>query len=130
MLVPAEDAKGLDRVSFLMVNKITTGRDQRTHAVIGGQARGTLVEVESRLPVHLGFGARLAPLAAVRRLSVGRISRPTASKSGTAACTEGQPPLDGRLATRDPNASSFETGWLRTIANGACSLRSAPRQPH
>lgn len=64
VLVPAEDAKGLDRVSFLMVNTITTGRDQRTHAVIGRQARGTLVEVESRLPVYLGFGARLAPLVA------------------------------------------------------------------
>lgn len=55
--VKADKGNGLDRDSFLMVDKITTIRRRNAHAVVGRLEATTLVEVERRLLVFLGFGA-------------------------------------------------------------------------
>lgn len=55
--VPADEENGLEQDSFLMVDKITTVRRSNAHAVVGRLAATTLVELERRLLVFLGFGA-------------------------------------------------------------------------
>lgn len=55
--VPADEGNGLDQDSFLMVDKITTVRRSNAHTVVGRLETTTLVEVERRLLVLLGFGA-------------------------------------------------------------------------
>lgn len=55
--VTADEENGLDRDSFLMVDKITTVRRSNAHAVVGRLEATTLVEFERRLLVFLGFGA-------------------------------------------------------------------------
>lgn len=55
--VTADEGNGLDHDSFLMVDKITTVRRSNAHAVLGRLDATTLVEVERRLLVFLGFGA-------------------------------------------------------------------------
>jgi mRNA interferase MazF len=55
--VTADEGNGLDQDSFLMVDTITTVRRSNAHAVVGRLAATTLVEVERRLLVFLGFGA-------------------------------------------------------------------------
>lgn len=55
--VPADEGNGLDQDSFLMVDKITTVRRSNAHTVVGRLETTTLVEVERRLLVFLGFGA-------------------------------------------------------------------------
>ncbi len=54
--VTADDANGLDKDSYLMVDKVTTVRRTNVHTVIGLLEATTLVEVERRLLVFLGFG--------------------------------------------------------------------------
>lgn len=54
--VPADEANGLDKDSHLMVDKVTTVRRSNVHSVIGRLEATTLVEVERRLLVFLGFG--------------------------------------------------------------------------
>ncbi len=55
--VTPDEGNGLDRHSFLMVDKITTVRRSNAHAVIGRLEATALVEFERRLLVFLGFGA-------------------------------------------------------------------------
>lgn len=55
--VPADAVNGLDRDSFLMVDKITTIRRSNAHGVLGHLEAATFVEFERRLVVFLGFGA-------------------------------------------------------------------------
>lgn len=55
--VTADEGNGLDQDSFLMVDKITTVRRSNAHTVVGRLETTTLVEVERRLLVFLGFGA-------------------------------------------------------------------------
>ncbi len=55
--VSADEENGLDRDSFLMVDKITTVRRSNARTVIGRLEATTLVEFERRLLVFLGFGA-------------------------------------------------------------------------
>lgn len=55
--VPAETGNGLDHDSFLMVDKITTVRRSNVQTVVGRLDGTTLVELERRLLVFLGFGA-------------------------------------------------------------------------
>ncbi len=54
--VTADGTNGLDRDSFLMVDKITTVRRRNTHEVLGQLEPATLVEFERRLLVFLGLG--------------------------------------------------------------------------
>jgi len=54
--VPADDGNGLDKDSYLMVDKVTTMRHSNVHHVIGRLQSTTLVEFERRLLVFLGFG--------------------------------------------------------------------------
>ena len=55
--VAADEGNGLNHDSFVMVDKITTLRMRNAHAVVGRLKATTLVEVERRLLVFLGFGA-------------------------------------------------------------------------
>lgn len=55
--VTADQGNGLQRDSFLMVDKITTIRRSNALEVVGRLEAATLVEVERRLLVFLGFGA-------------------------------------------------------------------------
>jgi mRNA interferase MazF len=55
--VTADDNNGLDQDSFLMVDKITTVRRSNAHAVLGRLEATTMIELERRLLVFLGFGA-------------------------------------------------------------------------
>lgn len=54
--VSAEQSNGLAQDSYLMVDKTTTIRRSNAHAVLGRLQATTLVEVERRLLVFLGFG--------------------------------------------------------------------------
>lgn len=54
--VAADHHNGLERDSYLMVDKITTIRRSNARAVIGRVNSTTLVEFERRLLVFLGFG--------------------------------------------------------------------------
>jgi mRNA interferase MazF len=55
--VEATGTNGLDQDSFLMVEKITTVRRSNAHNVLGRLDSSTMVELERRLLVFLGFGA-------------------------------------------------------------------------
>lgn len=55
--VGATSDNGLDQDCFLMVEKITTVRRSNAHDVMGRLDSSTMVEVERRLLVFLGFGA-------------------------------------------------------------------------
>ena len=55
--VTADDNNGLDQDSFLMVDKITTVRRSNAHVVLGKLEATTMIELERRLLVFLGFGA-------------------------------------------------------------------------
>lgn len=55
--VTADEANGLDQDSFLMVDKVTTIRRSNAHTVLGRLEATTMVELERRLLVFLGFGA-------------------------------------------------------------------------
>lgn len=55
--VEATEDNGLDQASFLMVEKITTVRKSNAHNVLGRLDSSTMVELERRLLVFLGFGA-------------------------------------------------------------------------
>ena len=55
--VTADEENGLDQDSFVMVDKLTTVRRSNAHTVVGRLEETTLVEVERRLLVFLGFGA-------------------------------------------------------------------------
>ena len=55
--VPADADNGLGQDGFLMVDKITTVRRSNAHNVLGRLEATTLVELERRLLVFLGFGA-------------------------------------------------------------------------
>jgi len=55
--VSADEENVLDQGSFLMVDKITTVRRSNAHTVVGRLEATTLVELERRLLVFLGFGA-------------------------------------------------------------------------
>lgn len=55
--VEASEDNGLDQDSFLMVEKITTVRRSNAHNVLGRLDSPTMVELERRLLVFLGFGA-------------------------------------------------------------------------
>lgn len=55
--VLANEENGLDRNSFLMVDKMTTVRRSNAHTVVGRLEATTLLEFERRLLVFLGFGA-------------------------------------------------------------------------
>ena len=55
--VTADQGNGLDRDSFLMVDKMTTVRRSNVGIVMGRLEATTLVEFERRLLVFLGFGA-------------------------------------------------------------------------
>lgn len=55
--VVANEANGLDRDSYLMIDKITTVRRSNARTVLGRLEAPTLVEFERRLLVFLGFGA-------------------------------------------------------------------------
>lgn len=52
----ADHDNGLDKDSYLMVDKVTTVRRANVHAVIGHIESTTLIEFERRLLVFLGFG--------------------------------------------------------------------------
>lgn len=54
--VRADEDNGLDQDSFLMVDKITTVRRSSVGTVLGRLEATTLVELERRLLVFLGFG--------------------------------------------------------------------------
>ena len=54
--VSAEQSNGLAQDSYLMGDKITTIRRSNAHTVLGRLQATTLVEVERRLLVFLGFG--------------------------------------------------------------------------
>lgn len=55
--VEARADNGLDQDSFLMVEKITTVRRSNAHNVLGRLDSSTMVELERRLLVFLGFAA-------------------------------------------------------------------------
>lgn len=55
--VTADERNGLGSDSFLMVDKITTVRRSNVGTVLGRLEATTLVELERRLLVFLGFGA-------------------------------------------------------------------------
>lgn len=55
--VAADEGNGLHHDSFLMVDKITTVRRRNVQAVVGRLEPTSLIEVERRLLVFLGFGA-------------------------------------------------------------------------
>ncbi|WP_416952401.1 type II toxin-antitoxin system PemK/MazF family toxin [Nocardioides sp. T5] len=55
--VEATGDNGLVQDSFLMVEKITTVRRSNAHIVLGRLDSSTMVELERRLLVFLGFGA-------------------------------------------------------------------------
>ena len=55
--VAGDEANGLGRDSFLMVDKITTVRRSNAGTVLGRLETSAMVEVERRLLVFLGFGA-------------------------------------------------------------------------
>lgn len=55
--VVANEANGLGQDSYLMVDKITTVRRSNARTVLGRLEATTLVEVDRRLLVFLGFGA-------------------------------------------------------------------------
>ena len=55
--VTANNENGLDHASFLMVDKLTTIRRSNAHTVLGRLEATTLLELERRLLVFLGFGA-------------------------------------------------------------------------
>jgi mRNA interferase MazF len=55
--VTADEQNGLDQDSFLMVDKVTTVRRSNAHTVLGKLEAATMVELERRLLVFLGFGA-------------------------------------------------------------------------
>lgn len=55
--VTADEQNGLDQDSFLMVDKVTTVRRSNAHTVLGKLEATTMVELERRLLVFLGFGA-------------------------------------------------------------------------
>ncbi|MGH3348726.1 MAG: type II toxin-antitoxin system PemK/MazF family toxin [Nocardioides sp.] len=55
--VTADEDNGLAQDSFLMVDKLTTVRRSNAQAVVGRLEATTLVELERRLLVFLGFGA-------------------------------------------------------------------------
>lgn len=55
--VTADENNGLNQDSFLMVDKITTVRRTTAHMVLGKLEATTMVELERRLLVFLGFGA-------------------------------------------------------------------------
>jgi mRNA interferase MazF len=55
--VAADAMTGIDRDSFLMVDKVTTVRRSNVHTVLGRLDEADLVEFERRLLVFLGFGA-------------------------------------------------------------------------
>ena len=54
--VTADENNGLDQDSFLMVDKVTTVRRSNAHVVLGRLETTTMVELERRLLVFLGFG--------------------------------------------------------------------------
>lgn len=56
MPVTRDEHNGLDQDSFLMIDKITTVRRTNAHKVLGRLEATTLVELERRLLVFLGFG--------------------------------------------------------------------------
>jgi mRNA interferase MazF len=55
--VIANEVNGLGQDSYLMVDKITTVRRSNARTVLGRLEATTLVELERRLLVFLGFGA-------------------------------------------------------------------------
>ena len=55
--VTADEQNGLDQDSFLMVDKVNTVRRSNAHTVLGKLEATTMVELERRLLVFLGFGA-------------------------------------------------------------------------
>ena len=55
--VAADEGNGLGHDSYLMIDKITTVRRSNARTVLGRLDATTLVEVERRLLVFLGFGA-------------------------------------------------------------------------
>ena len=55
--VTADEQNGLGQDSFLMVDKVTTVRRSNAHTVLGKLEATTMVELERRLLVFLGFGA-------------------------------------------------------------------------
>ena len=55
--VTADEDNGLDQDSFLIVDKLTTVRRGNARTVVGRLEATTLVELERRLLVFLGFGA-------------------------------------------------------------------------
>lgn len=55
--VEATEHNGLDQDSLLMVEKITTVRRSNAHNVLGRLDSSTMVELERRLLVFLGFGS-------------------------------------------------------------------------
>lgn len=55
--VTADEQNGLDQDSFLMVDKVTTVRRSNAHTVLGRLEATTMVELERRLLVFLGFVA-------------------------------------------------------------------------
>ena len=55
--VAADEVNGLGHDSYLMIDKITTVRRSNARTVLGRLEATTLVEVERRLLVFLGFGA-------------------------------------------------------------------------
>ena len=50
-------ANGLDRLSYLMVDKLTTVRRTSVRGAVGRLEEPTLIEFERRLLVFLGFGS-------------------------------------------------------------------------
>ncbi|MCA0435750.1 MAG: type II toxin-antitoxin system PemK/MazF family toxin [Actinobacteria bacterium] len=57
VLVRADEANGLVRDSAVMIDKVTTVRRGNAQAVVGHLDAATLIEVERRILVFLGFGA-------------------------------------------------------------------------
>ncbi len=55
--VTAREANALDQDCDLMIDKVTTVRRSNAHTVVGRLEATTLIEVERRLLVVLGFGA-------------------------------------------------------------------------
>ena len=55
--VAADEVNGLGHDSYLLIDKITTVRRSNARTVLGRLEATTLVEVERRLLVFLGFGA-------------------------------------------------------------------------
>lgn len=54
--VTKSESNGLAQDSYLMVDKVTTVRRSNAHTVLGRIDSTTLVEVERRLLIFLGFG--------------------------------------------------------------------------